>query len=450
MKNKYSMKPNILLILIDSLRSDKIYGSKHVQTPNIDYLMDKGIFFKNCFSSSDYTITGYGSIFASRYPVNASKRGMNYYKIFSKTPDLISTLKKDGYHVFSTMDSTLLDLEKGLGTTDFENNDQVYDRSKFNLFEGLDDKISNILSSIQDLSPWFYFIHINDLHIPVRVPKEFQHKKYSERYDLVVSNIDKWIGKILKQINLDNTVLILTADHGDYILSYDDSKTDSKTTRLKEKVRKKFSGKLYDSLSITKKKLQHEIRNAKTSDIFEKRYLTTRTAPERYLFDDILHVPLLFVGNQIPSRKIVSNLVRSIDISPTLANLLNIQLDSQIDGRSLVPIFKGIELEEEPVYLENTIFNTQVKTTKTHMGIRTSKYKYFQPVDSAENSHLYDLEQDPLEKNNIAQVEPEKVKELSSQLHKIRSKLLEKYEEYDLTENETKKIEEELKKLGYI
>ena len=162
MKNKYSMKPNILLILIDSLRSDKLYGPKHVQTPNIDYLMDKGIFFKNCFSSSDYTITGYGSIFASRYPVNASKRGMNYYKIFSKTPDLISTLKKDGYHVFSTMDSTLLDLETGLGTADFENNDQVYDRSKFNLFEGLDDKISNILSSIQDLSPWFYFIHINN------------------------------------------------------------------------------------------------------------------------------------------------------------------------------------------------------------------------------------------------------------------------------------------------
>ena len=74
-------KPNILFILVDSFRSDKSNGNLQI-TPNIDKLINQGIFFKNAFSSSDYTITGYGSIFTSLYPFNAGILGMNYHKIF--------------------------------------------------------------------------------------------------------------------------------------------------------------------------------------------------------------------------------------------------------------------------------------------------------------------------------------------------------------------------------
>ena len=40
------MKPNILLITIDSLKADKIYGpDKSSVTPNIDLLMNNGKYF---------------------------------------------------------------------------------------------------------------------------------------------------------------------------------------------------------------------------------------------------------------------------------------------------------------------------------------------------------------------------------------------------------------------
>ena len=79
------------------------------------------------------------------------------------------------------------------------------------------------------------------------------NKKYSERYDFVVENIDFWLGKFLKKIDLKNTILILTADHGDYILSTDDSQKNSLNQKIKSKIRSNVSNTVYDFLSSKKK-----------------------------------------------------------------------------------------------------------------------------------------------------------------------------------------------------
>ena len=78
------------------MRSDKCYGeNKTTNTPNIDSLIDKGVYFDQAISSSDYTMTGYGSIFTGLFPINAGISGMGYHKIFSKVPNylLITTLR---------------------------------------------------------------------------------------------------------------------------------------------------------------------------------------------------------------------------------------------------------------------------------------------------------------------------------------------------------------------
>ncbi len=33
----------------------------------------------------------------------------------------------------------------------------------------------------------------------------------------MLSSIDEWLGKILEQCNLNNTLIVITSDHGDYI-----------------------------------------------------------------------------------------------------------------------------------------------------------------------------------------------------------------------------------------
>ena len=84
------IKPNILFIILDSMRSDK-FNTEF--TPNINSLINQGTYFSQNFCSSDYTISGYGTIFSSLFPINAGIAGMNYHKIFSKVPNYITQLK---------------------------------------------------------------------------------------------------------------------------------------------------------------------------------------------------------------------------------------------------------------------------------------------------------------------------------------------------------------------
>ena len=59
-------KKNILVIIIDSLRSDKFIGSlKTSHTPNIDKLIENGIYFCNTVSPSDGTLFSWAGIFLS-------------------------------------------------------------------------------------------------------------------------------------------------------------------------------------------------------------------------------------------------------------------------------------------------------------------------------------------------------------------------------------------------
>ena len=50
------MKPNIIFLVVDGLRSDQAYGNKkETITPNLDSIIKKGVFFKNSHSSADGT-----------------------------------------------------------------------------------------------------------------------------------------------------------------------------------------------------------------------------------------------------------------------------------------------------------------------------------------------------------------------------------------------------------
>ena len=85
------------------------------------------------------------------------------------------------------------------------------------------------------------------------------------------------------------------------------------------------------------------------------------------------------------------------------------------------------------------------------MGIRTSKLKYFRSLDNPNDEiHLYDLVNDPLEENNIAEINIKLVNEMEQILVKIRKELDRKFESPELSNEDEKKIEAELKKLGYI
>jgi len=196
---------------------------------------------------------------------------------------------------------------------------------------------------------------------------------------------------------------------------------------------------------------------------YEKRSIAnTRSDPDRYLYDELVHVPLIFAGYSIPSLGVIQQQARSIDIFPTIAEIVGIPSKNEnVDRRSLVPRFNGEKLDELPVYLEigfNVISN--VDPSKVVIGVRTSYYKYFRGINKSEEKiHLYDLRNDPLEENNIAIKKPDIIDEMEKILTEVRKDFGEKhgkkykyiYSNSEFEDDErSKEIERELKKLGYI
>ena len=159
------------------------------------------------------------------------------------------------------------------------------------------------------------------------------------------------MGKILEHVDLDNTVLILTSDHGQSIPYGDHPEVDFEPKlqntvdfgkKLLPKSAHKIGGQFLSNVrkSVGKRKLKKS--NKKLTN-YQKRSRETLTR-YRYLMRCYIYHYFL-PGNHINSRT-VSDLVHHTDILPTLCELVDINLNQAIHGRSLVPLIEGNKIEE--------------------------------------------------------------------------------------------------------
>ena len=92
------MKKNIIFILIDGCRAKEIFDTKNkAYTPNIDFLIKKGISFTNCFSSVDGTTMSLNCLFNSVIP---TKTGLRAKKVILTDNNFLQQLKTNAYHIF--------------------------------------------------------------------------------------------------------------------------------------------------------------------------------------------------------------------------------------------------------------------------------------------------------------------------------------------------------------
>ncbi|MBZ0256084.1 sulfatase-like hydrolase/transferase, partial [bacterium] len=156
-----------------------------------------------------------------------------------------------------------------------------YDSSKMRLPETVDPKkLSNRLA---DFSAQFRMNELNDADLIETL--RFYHAAVEWGVDYQVGRIMQ----IIKQQGIeDNTVVVFTSDHGDFMCDY----------RL---VRKGI-----------------------------------------FLYDALLHVPMIwYAPGQIPQGRRSNALVNAIDIFPTLADLSGGEIGDHLEGRSLRPLIQG-------------------------------------------------------------------------------------------------------------
>jgi len=163
------------------------------------------------------------------------------------------------------------------------------------------------------------------------------------------------------------------------------------------------------------------------------------------LFDEVVKTPLLFSGYKIKSMNITQQ-TQSIDIFPTIFDLLDFGYNNKIQGNSFLSLLNNESLNETPCYM-HTIPHEKLSDNDL-VGIRTSKFKYFRNArDASSNIHLYDLKLDPQENQNIFKQNLEKISEMEDIITNFSK--FESTEEI-INDDEETKIREELKKLGYL
>ena len=451
-------KPNILLLVIDSLRHDKVYGiNKTCITPNLDNFLKNGTCFEQTISTAASTILAVGSLLTGKYPFKIGLGEKNFQKLDPSVNNFIKILKNNGYSTFATAPKVATDF--GL-TCDFENPDKDYE-NYFSLFAGLGDKILQKLENNKFDEPWFFYIHIFDLHSPVVVPSVFNDKKFGDsQYERMISAIDNWLGKLFQLINFEQTITIFTADHGEYtpVIETENGKIDLEPS-FTEKTLWKIGNKVPKDLFPIKRKMGSIIRtsrkkikstkiNEKTLSPYQKRILfDSRMLTGHRMYDDLLKIPLIYSGSQIPKNKKIAQQVRQVDILPTIMDVLKINFPQDIDGKSLLPLLQNRKIEEFISYIESP--PSVSEKNEKFIGLRTSKYKFIQNIDNDKKSYeLYDLETDPLEEKNLAQENSEKIQEFKNLMKNLRNqKTLTGISDSDI--NERKRIENVLKKLGY-
>jgi arylsulfatase A-like enzyme len=477
-----SLKPNVLFLVLDGLRSDKFHGSTKTSiTPYLDNLVKNGAYFEQCVSSAPCTVPSVASTITSLYPFECVIQDENVFTINQKLENYISSLQKFGYTTYATYQEVIyfLGLEK---IYDYTETYSVSSKLWNGLGEQIIEKLENNLKE-----PWFYYLHLYDLHLlsfpkEYRVkngPKEITDEKYGiNQYERLISAIDPWLKKILDKIDLQNTLVVITSDHGTEVASYIGDLEEYNDRNIESRLHnpgkffrlaQKISNNIPQNMFFGKKKIAQLYTNRTQSKIkkkmlpkldeidknlspYQKRLMRTSVWGDAFVYDDRFRIPLLIYGYNIPTNKIIKQQVRSIDIFPTIFEIIKFDQKPLGHGKSLLPLIHNENFEELPAFLEGAA-NAPKFVNKNIIGIRTSYFKYFRDkYDNTIEVHLYNLKNDPLEENNIAKNNPSVVQKMEEILKKLQTADGFNYEKSEqiLDIDEEKKIEEELRKLGYI
>ena len=231
----------------------------------------------------------------------------------------------------------------------------------------------------------------------------------------------------------------------------------------------KLMNKLPDQFSPFKKKIGNIYKNIKTKKVensilpklneieslkltnYQKRLLKKSVVYPRDCYDENFRPSLIFYGTNIPKNKIIHNQIGSIDIFPTIFDLIEISIANNIRGKSMLNLLNNESYIERALMLDGASSESESKISNT-IGVRTSKFKYFRDrFDNSKNIHLFDIQNDPLEENNIFENNLDIINSMEMELQKINPSNNFSFKKLDqLSNNDEQKAKDILKKLGYI
>lgn len=372
---KTNSKPNVLLIVVDTL------SAKHIPTFNkeidiesnfIKKLSETGITFQNAYSTSSWTKPTISSILSGLYPREHGV-GTLTGSLNNEIKTLPGFLKEHNYQTSAVISHTILDEKSNiLKDFDFVKNVNRHDPHAAIVANTVTDTVISRLNNRDKSKPFLMFAHYFDPHYNYQDHKSIEYtdpnykgnvtsglhiiklrnlkfndedkKQLQNLYHEEITYTDRALQRLYDYLKdnklLDNTIIIFTADHGEELLDRD------------------------------------WIGHTKT------------------LYNELIRVPLIISASNLKHKEIFNN-VSQIDILPTILNLLNID-NSQFNGLNLTKVVKP----------NRTLFSEVIFSSSRHVkdankiSVINDNYKLI--LDRKTNSYeFYNLNDDKDEKNNL-------------------------------------------------
>lgn len=224
-------KPNLIFIVVESLTANVIesLGGMPGVTPCINALSEEGVLFDNFYSTGTRSDKGLASIF-NGFPALPKQSVMESLNKCQKLPSLYRKLKNEGYNTGFYYGGDLHFVNFGaffkMSGADIIVGRSDYDKKDWLTKWGVPDHIQlarffeDIDQQYEPNTPFFYSIFTISSHDPFDVPMEpvFEVEEEVDLYKNSVYYVDKAIGEFVanakKQSWWDNTLIVITADHG--------------------------------------------------------------------------------------------------------------------------------------------------------------------------------------------------------------------------------------------
>ncbi|MEQ9865803.1 sulfatase family protein [Pectobacterium aroidearum] len=439
--NAESQRPNIVYILLDDQRYDAFgFINKNIQTPHMDEIAKNGTWFKNAFVTTSLCSPSRASILTGMYVHNHGVSDNNPTDL-SKLNYFPEKLKERGYQTgffgkwhFGGADYTAkagfagFDRWVGLlGQGDYYPINMFGEQAKLNIdgkmvpqkgyiTDELTDYAVNWLDGIDKKKPFMMYLSHKGVHSDfypairhkgsmdkVTFPLPETYADTPENYEgkpmWVKNQRNSWHG-VDYPYNKKMDMQQFQRDYYETLRSVDDS-----VGRVQEWLKKNG----LDKNTIVM------VMGDNGFTFGEHGLIDKRSA-----YETSMRVPLIASGPGFGKGDVVEDLVANIDIAPTFLEAAGAEKPKNYDGNSFLNIKsdKEKQAKRKDYFAYEYFWEYDFPYTPTTFAIRTPEYKYIQYYGIWDKEELYDMKNDPDEKQNLIDSKDKKLIETKIALRK--------------------------------
>jgi arylsulfatase A-like enzyme len=383
---------NILIIVVDTLRADKLgcYGNDRGLTPFLDELCRRGVVFKNAYAASSWTVPSVATLLTSRYP---SQHGVGTFdaKLGEQEVTLAEKVRELGYETIGVTANFRLTKELGYA--------QGFDKWRtFPTSGRVDSPVKvrgpmvrgaarKLLGLGAPGAKHFVYLQFMEPHVPYEPPEPFHSRFRSANW-----SAEKAAAATVKMGGIDfkafspEDLEILEALYDGEVATIDDE-LRSLFTELEQ------IHLLDDAVVVI------------TADHGEEFHEHGKMGHGHDLYNETISVPLIFLLPHDSGGRVVEENVSLLDVAPTVLDLAGVPSEPSFEGRSLLRFLRpGVSLarqgsDGQELIIELPPTGSKLDLRRHDRAILRDSVKLLTPSRPRYGAEVFDLNDDPGEKN---------------------------------------------------